>query len=157
MAPVVLLSRRTRCIVIIDVSHNRYRNGFVFTTVGRCPLSFVKWIFSTGQPNHDGDRKTSGVMTLIFPLAQLQHIINKSPDRKHRPWSSASTEKLYSVYITMKVPQFKNMVFLSVENLQDILFSTVICKDCLNQQILNYVNFCPLLILLVKWKYYSYS
>ena len=27
----------------------------------------VKWILSTGQPYNDGDRKLSGVMTLIFP------------------------------------------------------------------------------------------
>ena len=27
-------------------------------TVGRYPLSTVKWIFRTGQPNHDGDKKT---------------------------------------------------------------------------------------------------
>ena len=30
-APEGLLSRQSRCIVINDVSHNRYRNGFVFT------------------------------------------------------------------------------------------------------------------------------
>ena len=34
--------------------------------MGRYPLSFVKWIFRTGQLNHDGDRKTSGVMTLVL-------------------------------------------------------------------------------------------
>ena len=33
--------------------------------VGRYPLSFVKWIFHTGQPNNDGDRKTAGVMNLV--------------------------------------------------------------------------------------------
>ena len=41
LATVVLFSRQTQCIVIIDVSHNWYRNEFVFTTVGRYPLSFV--------------------------------------------------------------------------------------------------------------------
>ena len=71
VAPVVLLSSQSRDIVTIDVGHNRYRNGFVFMTVGRYPLSSVKWIFRTGQPNHDGDRKISGVMTVIFPLETL--------------------------------------------------------------------------------------
>ena len=71
VAPVVLLSNQSRGLVTIDVGRNRYRNGFVFMTVGRYPLSSVKWIFRTGQPNHDGDRKTSGVMTLIFPLETL--------------------------------------------------------------------------------------
>ena len=36
--------------------------------LGRYALSSVKFIFRTGQPNHDGDRKTSKVMTVIFPL-----------------------------------------------------------------------------------------
>ena len=68
VAHVVLLSRKSWFIVTIDVSQNRYRNGFVFTTVERYPMSFVKWRFRTCQRNHDGDRKTSTVMTLIFPL-----------------------------------------------------------------------------------------
>ena len=59
VAPVVLLSSQSRGIVTIDVGRNRYRNGFIFMTVGRYPLSFVKWIFRTGQPNNNGDRKTS--------------------------------------------------------------------------------------------------
>ena len=41
VAPVVLLSSQSRGIVTIDVGHNRYRNGFVFMTVGRYPLSIV--------------------------------------------------------------------------------------------------------------------
>ena len=31
--------------------------------VGRYSLSFVKCIFRTGQPHHNGHRKTCGVMT----------------------------------------------------------------------------------------------
>ena len=34
-------SSQIMCIVQIDVSYNWYRNGFVFTTVGRYTLSFV--------------------------------------------------------------------------------------------------------------------
>ena len=56
-----------RIVVIIDVCNNRYRNAFVFTTVGKYLLSFVKWIFRTDQPSHDEERKKSGVMTVIFP------------------------------------------------------------------------------------------
>ena len=32
VAPVVLLTSQNRCIVMIDASHNRYMNGFVFMT-----------------------------------------------------------------------------------------------------------------------------
>ena len=39
VAPVVLLSYQSRGLVTIDVGRNRYRNGFVFMTVGRYPLS----------------------------------------------------------------------------------------------------------------------
>ena len=73
VSPVVLLSRQIRYIVTIDVGHNHYIKriikifkGLVFWTVGRYQFSFVKWIFRTGKPNHDGDRKTSGVMTQIL-------------------------------------------------------------------------------------------
>ena len=57
VAPVLLLSRQSQCIVKIDASHNWYRNGIVITIVGIYPLSFVKWIFLTCQLNYDGDRK----------------------------------------------------------------------------------------------------
>ena len=33
---------RSRCIVTIGVSHNRYKNDFVVMTVGRYPLLSVK-------------------------------------------------------------------------------------------------------------------
>ena len=32
VAPVVLLSRQSHCIVTIDVSHEQFRNGCAFTT-----------------------------------------------------------------------------------------------------------------------------
>ena len=57
LAPVVLRISQSRCIVTIDFSHF-YKNGFVFMTVGRYPLSSVN-IFRAGQPNHDSDQKTS--------------------------------------------------------------------------------------------------
>ena len=53
VAPVVLLSNQNRGLVTIDVGRNRYRNGFVFMTVGRYPLSSVKWILCIDQPDHD--------------------------------------------------------------------------------------------------------
>ena len=47
VASVVLLSRQSQCIVVIGVGLNGI--GTIF-----------------GQPNHDGDQKIFGVMTLIF-------------------------------------------------------------------------------------------
>ena len=44
MAPVLLLSSLSRCIITIDIIHFRYRNGFIFITVGRYPLSFVNYL-----------------------------------------------------------------------------------------------------------------
>ena len=66
VAPVMLLRRQSRCIVIIIISHNWYRNRFVVKTVESYPLSFVKWIFGSSRP-HDGNQKISSLMTLIFP------------------------------------------------------------------------------------------
>ena len=53
VAPVLILSRRRRQKVVIDVSHNRFSNRFVVTTVGKHSLLFVK--FRIGQPNYDLD------------------------------------------------------------------------------------------------------
>ena len=53
VAPALLLIRQRRCIIAIDVGNNRYRNGFVDTTVERYQFSFVKFIFNICQPNHN--------------------------------------------------------------------------------------------------------
>ena len=70
VAPVVLPTKQSRCIVTIDVIYNRHRNGFAYMTVG-FPLSSVKWTFRTDQPNHAGKQKPFGEMILFSPEKPL--------------------------------------------------------------------------------------
>ena len=56
-------TRRINLVTYPVVSHKRGKDRDVFTTSGAYPWTFVTQIFHSGQPSHDGDRKTFEVMT----------------------------------------------------------------------------------------------
>ena len=63
-------------------------NREVFTTSGTYLLSFVTQIFHNGQPSHGGDRKTFEVASLLAAT-----LYQGNPDRKHKLWNIASTNR----------------------------------------------------------------
>ena len=101
-------------------SHKRYRKWFVCTIVERYSL-----LFRTGQPNHVGDRKTSGVMTVFFSWENFGSVAflsaatfyQKNPDSKHKPLSSVSSEK-YTLRMQLRL----ECCYIRTEGIHDILY-----------------------------------
>ena len=94
-------TRRVNLVKNTMISHEWGKDREVYATSGTYPWSFVTQIFYSGQPSHDGDRKTFEVMTSTLPrwtLASVASLLaatlyQGNPDINHKLWNIVSTER----------------------------------------------------------------